>query len=460
MEHSTVPDLPFTLDALAAAYRSGVSPVAVMMEALRRLKACGDGAIFLSTFSEEALVAAAMRLPPRDPDRHPLWGVPVAVKDNIDVAGLPTTAACPAHAYRPERSATVVEKLEAAGAIVIGKTNLDQFATGLVGVRSPYGVPVNPFDASRVPGGSSSGSAVAVARGIVAVSLGTDTAGSGRIPAAFNALVGLKPSLGLLSTRGVVPACRTLDCVSIFAQSVSDASAVFSVLAGYDAEDPYSRDEGVPDLTDAAPVTRIGVPRAHDRLFFGDHAMADAYARALDRLPPGLARVEVDMSGFFAVAQLLYDGPWVAERHSVIKDLLATSPEAVLPVTRAIIGKAEGISATATFEAFYALEAWRRRLSQVWTGIDVLCVPTAPIFPRLEDLAADPIGPNSRLGTYTNFVNLLDLSALAIPGPSRADGLPAGVTLIGTHGADARLARFALSCEASFAAASPSILVA
>ncbi|PTM51793.1 allophanate hydrolase [Phreatobacter oligotrophus] len=431
-----------TVSTLHDAYRRGTPVAAVMADVYARIAAVGDPGIFIHLRPEGDVVAEAARLPAFDPARYPLWGIPVAVKDNIDVAGLPTTAACPAFSFVPARSATAVEKLIAAGAIVIGKTNLDQFATGLVGVRSPYPVPRNAFDPARVPGGSSSGSAVAVAQGIVALSLGTDTAGSGRVPAGLNDLVGLKPSVGAISTRGVLPACRTLDCVSVFAHDVADAFLAYAVMRGLDAEDAFSRPI-VADTTETAALpTRVGLPRAADRLFFGDSAMAGAYDAALGVLRPlASATSEIDLTPFFAVAKLLYDGPWVAERHAAMRAFLATNADDVHPVTRQIVGAAERFSATDAFEGLYRLAELRRTCEAVWESVDVIAVPTAPIFPTLADLAADPIGPNSRLGTYTNFVNLLDLAALAVPGPFRGDGLPAGITLIGRRGADASLAK-------------------
>lgn len=428
------------LASLHAAYAAGASARAMLDLVEDRIAATGDNGIFISRPDRAQLKAQIDALPPFDKSTHPLWGVPFAVKDNIDVKGVATTAACAAFSHVAEADAHVVGKLKAAGAIFIGKTNLDQFATGLVGVRSPYQPPLNSFDKTRVPGGSSSGSAIAVAHGIATFALGTDTAGSGRVPAGLNNLVGLKPSLGLVSTAGVVPACRTLDCVSVFATQIADAEAAFRVMQGYDPADPYSRE---PMTKQPRKITRLGIPRREDRLFFGDNVMAAAFDAALDRLLP-LANetVEIDMTGFFAVARLLYEGPWVAERHAVVRDLMTRDPGALLPVTRAIIGKAAGFSATDTFEALYRLAALKRESEAVWSSIDALVVPTAPIFPTLADLEADPIGPNSRLGTYTNFVNLLDLAALSVPGPFRADGLPAGITLIGPRESDLELARF------------------
>ena len=428
-----------TIAALHQRYSQGVRPEATIEAAYARLAAVNDPGIFITLVPEADALMVAGKLPPFDAARFPLWGVPFAVKDNIDVAGLPTTAACPDFAYVPNTDAPVVARLVAAGAICLGKTNLDQFATGLVGVRSPFPVPRNAFDPERVPGGSSSGSAIAVAQGIACFSLGTDTAGSGRVPAGLNNLVGLKPSLGALSTRGVIPACRTLDCVSIFAASVDDAARVLSVATGYDAADPYSRP--MPEHSDK-PIRIVGVPGAKDRLFFGDGLMARAFEAGLDRLSSlGVTLREVDFAPFFAVAKLLYDGPWVAERRAALRPFMDEQPGALHPVTRAIVSKADSISATQTFEAFYALAALRRQSEAVWQAVDALAVPTCPIAPTLAELEADPIGPNSRLGTYTNFVNLLDLCGLAVPGPFRSDGFPAGITLLAPRGHDQRLVR-------------------
>jgi allophanate hydrolase len=425
-------------ESLHAAYAAGMSPVAVVELALSRHAAANDPGLFIHLREQAALQADAAALPPFDPARYPLWGLPCAVKDNIDVAGSPTTAACPAFAYAPETDAPVVARLKAAGALVLGKTNLDQFATGLVGARTPYPIPRNPFDAARVPGGSSSGSAVAVARGIATFALGTDTAGSGRIPAAFNNIVGLKPSLGALSTRGVVPACRTLDCVSIFATTVADAEAVFTVAAGHDQADPYSR--AVAQV--GGTIRSIGVPMGDDRAFFGDVAAARAYGAAVDALAgTGVDVRPVDFGPFLETARMLYAGPWVAERRAAVGAFMDANADAMHPVTRGILAGAERFSAVDAFRAFYRLAELRRAGEAILATVDALCVPTAPIFPTLADLAADPLGPNTRLGTYTNFVNLMDLAALAVPGPFRSDGLPAGITLIAPAGHDLSLAR-------------------
>lgn len=452
--------LPFTLSALRSAYAGGLSPRDVMAEALARLRRAGDPGIFLHLGDAAALIAEAEALGAFDPDR-PLWGIPFAVKDNIDVAGMPTTAACPAWTYRPERDAFAVARLRAAGAIPLGKTNLDQFATGLVGTRTPHPVPRNALDPAIVPGGSSSGSAVAVARGIVPFALGTDTAGSGRVPAALNGIVGLKPTLGAVSCSGVVPACRTLDTVSVFAAEVADAWTVFAALAGYDAADPYARPVAVPPLAAPLPAPRIGVPDAAGLRFFGDAVQAAAFAASLDALRALGARiVEIDFAPFHAVAAMLYEGAWVAERHSVIETLLRESPEAVHPVTRAIVGKAAGMSATDAFRGFYRLAELRRVCAPLIAGVDLLAVPSIPTFYTLDDLAADPVTPNSNLGTYTNFVNLLDLCALTVPVAPRADGRPGSLTLIGPAGADARLAAEALRLRAALTGAAPAPVAA
>jgi len=433
-------DLPFTLAALRRAYADGVTPAQVLVEVLARLEAVDDPAIFIHLAKPEDLAAEAAALGAFDPDK-PLWGIPFAVKDNIDVAGMPTTAACPAYAYMAEKDAFVVARLRAAGAIPVGKTNLDQFATGLVGVRSPYGVPLNALDPAIVPGGSSSGSAVVVAHGIVPFALGTDTAGSGRVPAALNGIVGLKPSLGALSASGVVPACKTLDTISIFALTVTDAHAVFRGAAGFDPADPWSRPDRVPALPAATPCPRITAPDAASLVFFGDTVQAADFEATLATLADGGAQIErVDFTPFYEVAQMLYDGAWIAERYAAIEDMMRTRPDAVHPVTRSIIAKAEGQSAVDAFNGFYRLAALRRACAPIVAAADMLCVPTIPTFATCAELVADPVTPNSNLGTYTNFVNLLDLCAIAIPTGPRSDGRPGSVTLIAPAGQDGAIA--------------------
>jgi allophanate hydrolase len=446
-------DLPLDRAALHAAYAGGhARPAAVIAQIHRRLAALDDPGIFLHLVPEADAIAAAKALPPFDAARFPLWGLPVAVKDNIDIAGLPTTAACPAFAYTPGTTAPAVAALLDAGAVLVGKTNLDQFATGLVGVRTPHPPPRNAHDAARVPGGSSSGSAIAVAQGLATLALGTDTAGSGRVPAALNNLVGLKPSLGAVSSRGVVPACRSLDCVSVFARSVADAWAGFAALAGADDEDAFSRPIAWQEPADAPPIKRLGVPRGSDLV------LDDAPARAAWDAARGLLDVPceaLDFTDIYAAARLLYDGPWLAERAAAFGDFAAAHPAALLPVTRGIVAGAARFSAVDAFRGLYELADLRRRAARVFERVDALCVPSVPCFPTLAELAADPLGPNARLGIYTNFVNLLDLAALALPGPFRPDGLPAGITLIGARGSDARLARFGLAFERRVQARAP-----
>jgi allophanate hydrolase len=431
-----------TVAEILAAYRGGaLTPAAIVARSYARLRERCDPAIFISLRAEDNVLAEAEALMRGGGASLPLYGIPVAVKDNIDVGGMPTTAACPDFLYQPLKDSTAVAKLRAAGALIIGKTNLDQFATGLVGVRSPYGVPRNPLDPKLIPGGSSSGSAVAVSAGIVPLALGTDTAGSGRVPAMFNNIVGLKPSLGLVSTSGVVPACRTLDCVSVFAFTVDDAVAALNVIAGPDADDPFSRTRPVHGVGPMPQAVRLGIPLPDQRLFYGDKIAAAAYDAALRRFADlGATIVEVDFAALYATARLLYEGPWVAERYLTAKELLAKSPESILPVTRQIIGAGANATAADLFAALYKLEEYRRVRDDVFKTIDALALPTAPTIYSLDEIAAEPIALNSRLGTYTNFVNFLDLCGLSIPSSISADGAPFGVTLLAPGGADAMLA--------------------
>ncbi|MBX3603750.1 MAG: allophanate hydrolase [Piscinibacter sp.] len=438
-----------TLADWQQAYRDGASPGERLTALHAQLLARGEDVAVIRLVDATALrarVAALQAAAAAHADRAallralPLWGVPFAVKDNIDIEGVPTTAACPAFARPAERSAEVVRRLEAAGAVWIAKTNLDQFATGLVGTRSPYGRPASVAAPERISGGSSSGSAVLVARGDVPFALGTDTGGSGRVPAGFNGLVGLKPTPGRVSTAGVLPACRSLDCVSLFTHSVDDAAALLALLEGPDEADAYSR--FTPGPAAWAPALRVGVPASP--VFFGDAGYAQAWPAALARLEAaGHRTVPLDFAPLHEVAALLYDGPWVAERHAVVKALLARQPEAFDPTVRQVIAKALDFDATAAFEGQYRLRALAAQAARTWAQVDVLMVPTTTGHPRFAEVDADPVGVNSALGRYTNFVNLLDWCALAVPAGQTPAGLPFGVTFIAPARHDAALARFA-----------------
>lgn len=439
--------LPFTLAALQKAYAGGTEPAAIIDEIFARLDAVNDPGIFIHLRDRESLLKEAAALGAYDSER-PLWGIPFAIKDNIDAAGIETTAGCPAYAYTPDADSFVVAKLRAAGALLIGKTNLDQFATGLVGLRTPYGAPLNAVDPAIVPGGSSGGSGVIVGHGIVTFSLGTDTAGSGRVPAALNNIVGLKPTLGALSATGLVPACRTLDTISIFALTVDDAYAAFAIARGYDEGDAYSKPLNHEALTEPFPNLSIGVPDDASIEFFGDEAQRSAFLRDVERLRAHGAQIEyLDFNPLYAVAAMLYQGAWVAERYTVIEDLLAKDPETIHPVTRQIIAHAESMSAADAFRGFYRLADLKRATEPMLEGIDMLCVPTIPTFYSVEELEADPITLNNNLGTYTNFVNLLDMCGIAVPTASRSDGRPGSVTLLAPAGHDSAVASVARSFE-------------
>jgi len=432
--------VPETLADILAAHRVGrVAPEETVERSYARTNAHADPAVFIALRDKADALAEARALSGKSD--LPLYGIPVAVKDNIDVRGLPTTAACPAFRYDAGGDAGAVAKLRQAGAIVIGKANLDQFATGLVGVRSPYGTPRNLFDAKLIPGGSSSGSGVAVAAGLVPLALGTDTAGSGRVPAAFNNIVGLKPSLGLISTAGVVPACRTLDCVSVFALTVDDAFAALRVMAGPDPADPFSQTRPLGDIGAMPQALRLGVPLSGQRVFFGDRLSAAAYDEAIARMARlGATIVVVDLEPFYETARLLYEGPWVAERYITARSLIASAHESMHPVTRGIILGGARPTAVDAFAAFYKLKELQRVRDHVFRQIDALLLPTMPTVYTVEQVLANPVELNSRLGTYTNFVNLLDLCGLALPASMRPDGAPFGVTLLAPGGHDAMLA--------------------
>jgi len=443
--------LPTRLDlaTLAAAYRAGLKP-STLFAHLHAEAAADTHHAWISLLPEAELLARARALDAQDPASLPLYGVPFAVKDNIDQAGLPTTAGCPDFAYTPAADAAVVARLVAAGAIPLGKTNLDQFATGLNGTRSPYGACRNAFDPAYISGGSSSGSAVAVAAGQVSFSLGTDTAGSGRVPAAFNNLIGLKPTCGLLSSTGLVPACRTLDTISIFALTAADAASVFGVVRRFDEADPYSRPaEPHGRRFPAGQPFRFGVPRADQRAFFGDEHNPALFADAVARLEGlGGVAVELDFEPFLETARLLYGGPWVAERYHAIQAFIERQPESVFPVTREITLGGAKATAVEAFDAQYRLRALKRRCDTVWQDVDLILTPTAGRHPTIAAVEADPIRLNTDLGYYTNFMNLLDYAAVAVPAAFRPDGLPFGVTLFAPAHQDLPLLELAARWQA------------
>ncbi|GEM44769.1 allophanate hydrolase [Deinococcus cellulosilyticus] len=432
-----------TIARLLEGYHTGKFTVSQMMDQVHEAVSASPEHVWIQRLSREELQVYVDGLAAKDPGALPLYGIPFAIKDNIDLAGVPTTAACPDYAYLPEQSAFVVQRLIDAGAIPVGKTNLDQFATGLNGTRSPYGIPGNAINPEYIPGGSSSGSAVAVALGQVSFSLGTDTAGSGRVPAAFHGLVGLKPTRGVLSMTGVVPACRTLDTVSIFALNSQDAAAVFSVVAQNDPADPFGRSLKPHGVDFAAlPSFRVGVPRADQLEFFGDAEYQRLFAEAVEKTTTlGANVIELDFQPFLDAARLLYEGPWVAERYRTAKDLLQSHPEALLPVTRTIISKGEHFTAAATFEALERLAVLKKTCDQVWSQVDCILTPTAGTIYTIEELLNDPIQLNTNLGHYTNFMNLLDYSAIALPAGFRTAGLPFGVTLFAPAHQDLPLLR-------------------
>lgn len=446
--------LDLSLSTLRAQYLQGTLTPLQLVERLHAQMLAEDAAldrhIWIRRLTLDELRSYAKALEGRDPKTLPLYGIPFAIKDNIDLAGIPTTAACPEFAYTPEHSATVVQRLIDAGAIPVGKTNLDQFATGLVGVRSPYGACRNAFDPDYVSGGSSSGSAVSVALGLASFSLGTDTAGSGRVPAAFNNLIGLKPTCGRLSAAGVVPACRTLDTISVFALTAADAAQVLAAAQGEDAADPYSRAMPPSGYNfGAASSFRFGVPRAEDLEFHGNAEGPAQFAQAVAHLQAlGGTLVEIDLRPFRAVATLLYEGPWVAERYAAIRPFIEKNPQALHPVTRAITEKGIQITAPDTFEALYKLKALERQTRAVWDDIDLLVTPTAGSPYTIAAVEADPVRLNSNLGHYTNFVNLLDLSAVAVPTGFMTTGMPFGVTLVARCGQDLPLLTLAARLHA------------
>ncbi len=447
-----------SIERLLADYRDGsTDPAQVVGRAYERARSSSDPA-WISLVSWREVKASLARLRSCSTDL-PLYGVPFAIKDNIDLAGTPTTAACPAYAYTPDASAFAVARLVAAGAVPIGKTNMDQFATGLTGTRTPYGACASVADPRYVSGGSSSGSAVAVADGTVPFALATDTAGSGRVPAAMNGIVGFKASLGAIGTRGVVPACRSLDCVSLLTTSVADAARVLAVAVGHDPADPFARADrgaGLAGAPGPAPVAgaRIAVPRPDQLVFGGDRLAAVAWDGARARaVALGWELVEIDYEPFAEAARLLYDGPWIAERFAAIGRFLTGNRRSVDPIVRRVILAARDYSAADAFRAMHRLAELRLETRAAWEAADALLLPTAPTLFTAAEIADEPIVRNALLGTYTNFVNLLDLCAVAVPGGVRQDGLPFGVQLVAPAGADRSLLALAAHWHGEAAAA-------
>ncbi len=444
--------LPATLSIgdLLEGYRARRFTVTDIMEhVLDRVAQAPERHVWISVLPAERVLAYARALESRPPESLPLYGVPFAIKDNIDLEGVVTTAACPDYAYMPRDSAHAVQRLIEAGAIPIGKTNLDQFATGLVGTRSPYGACRNSVDQDYISGGSSSGSAVAVATGLVSFSLGTDTAGSGRVPAAFNNIVGLKPTCGRLSTRGVVPACRSIDCVSIFALTADDVARVCAVAEGYDRADAYSRAPELPGTTSATADLasgpfRFGIPRADQLEFFDDTDYARLFFDSVKRLEQlGGRCVEIDFAPFRTAAKLLYDGAWIAERYDAVGEFIERRPDSVHAVTRQLILASNTLTAADAFRSLHRLADAKRAAVEAWGDIDVLVTPTAGTIYKIADVDWDPIRLNSNLGFYTNYVNFLDLAGVAVPAGFRDDGLPFGITLVGRAWSDESLLRLA-----------------
>ena len=436
-------DLPDSLDihSLLAGYREArFTPQAVVEMLLQRIERAPQRNVWIHRLTREQIQPYLDALRDGSPDDLPLYGIPFAIKDNIDLAGIPTTAACPAFAYTPDESAFAVQCLIEAGAIPVGKTNLDQFATGLVGTRSPYGACLNSFDDRYVSGGSSSGSAVAVATGLASFALGTDTAGSGRVPAAFNNIVGVKPTRGRVSTRGVVPACRSLDCVSIFALTTDDAGTVLRAAGRFDREDAYARALPHGGWHFSPGRFRFGVPRDDQLAFFGNREAATLFQAAVERLEQlGGEAVTIDFAPFLSTARLLYEGPWVSERYAAIQAFIEAQPGAMLEVTRGIISAGAGVGGVDTFKAFYRLMEYRRQTEACWQAVDLVLTPTAGTLYRIDQVEADPVQLNSNLGYYTNFMNLLDCSAVSVPAGFQDDGLPFGVTLFAPAWADTSL---------------------
>ncbi len=429
---------------LRAKYLSGETTIkAVVSSIFEKIEQTKDYNIWIYTLNEEELKPYLKNLENKNPKDLPLYGIPFAIKDNIDLVGIPTTAACPQFSYMPKKSAFVVEKLIQAGAIPIGKTNLDQFATGLVGTRSPYGECKNSINKEYISGGSSSGSAVAVALSMASFSLGTDTAGSGRVPAAFNNLIGLKATKGVLSTSGVVPACRSLDCVTVFAKDLSSIEEVFKVANTYDEEDIYSRVYEKNKFEEKAKFS-FAIPKKEQLKFFGDEEAKKLFEEAVKKFESlGGKAFEIDYEPFNESANLLYSGPWVVERFIAIKDVITKTPQIVEPTVRKIISGGENINAINYFESEYILKKNRKKAEKLFEEFEFMLTPTTGTIYKIEEVNSNPIELNTNLGYYTNYMNLLDLSAIAVPAGNRANGLPFGVTVVSKNFEEQKLLGYA-----------------
>ncbi|WP_455211664.1 allophanate hydrolase [Kaarinaea lacus] len=443
-------NISLEISSLKRHYKNGdFTPQELISQLLVKAQQLQDYNVWIRLLSEQEVLPYIKALDNTKIDELPLFGIPFAIKDNIDLAGVPTTAACSEYAYTPEKSAFVVQQLINAGAIPLGKTNLDQFATGLVGTRSPYGACKNAFNPEYISGGSSAGSAVAVAKGSVSFALGTDTAGSGRVPAAFNNLIGLKPSIGLLSTSGVVPACRSLDCVSLFTLTADDASLIFDVTAVEDQADAFSRPNRPTNAKAVYPQAikpdfRFAYPKPQQLQFFSNSSAEHSFAQSIERLKAlGGEGEEIDFEIFLQTARLLYEGPWVAERYAAIESFIEEQPEALYPVTQQIILPAKDAKAIDAFKAQYQLQAYKKQADAIVSKYDFIVIPTAGTIYTIAQLQADPIQLNSNLGYYTNFMNLLDYAAIAVPAEFMDNGLPFGVTLFAPAFKDKALLNFA-----------------
>lgn len=442
--------IDLTMGALRTSYAQGARPLDVISTVVRRVEDDRHRNAWIYVESNTTLEkrCADLENRRRRGDELPLYGIPFGVKDNIDVAQMPTSAACPDFTYRADRSARSVELLTEKGAICIGKTNLDQFATGLSGARSPYGVCGSVQNTDYISGGSSSGSAVAVAAGHVSFALGTDTGGSGRIPAGFNRLVGIKPTLGKVSLRGVVPNCLSLDVVSVFANNVSDGAEILRSMSSYDPDDPYSRRAPGQGKQDAGSAFTFGRLAERDLEFFGMEECRQLYENACGRIVEmGGRPVEIDFAPFKEAGRLMFDGPWIAERKSALRSFASGHPDALLDVTKSIVAVADRFSGVDVFDGIHALARLKREVEHTFASIDVLLVPTAPRPYRISDMLANPIELNSQVGYYTHFAHLLDLCAVAVPNATLPIGVPMGVTLLAPAWHDELAASLALEFE-------------